>query len=972
MKQVGALVLFIMFLVVVWVPSNGSTTIPEAPARFLSGTWLYVGGVGPNNYTSIQEAVDHALEGDSVFVFSHSSPYVEHVVVNRSIYLIGENRSTTVIDGSGVGDVVLIQADDVTISGFTVQHGGDLPKVNAGIESRANRSVIHGNVVVQNGKYGVGVLLNCSSGAHVFDNIISENGNEGVFLGSSSNATIEHNEMTRNGHCAVVISKSSKNTVIENTMTDNYAGVSLWPGATDNEVARNLIHNQDYSGIGIWPGAGHNSLHDNTLSNNSLYGVLITKADDNMIAFNTIQGSNEGIRLFMANKTIFKCNNFISNNRSAFFENSSLNRWMQNYWDDHVSRMPKCIHGLMRIPWNKINVIRWINLDWRPAQLPYDVPAWGGTKDCVASVEQQHTTVLPMAIRGTTLYVGGTGPGNFTKIQDAIENATSGDTVFVYHGFYAENIYIGKSITVRGENHSTTVIDGGERGTVVTITASNVIIQGFTIQHSKNGIQYAGISVSAASNVLVTENTLRDNEGLGISIRGPGTSHTLIQANTILNSSYGLYLEDCSQANITGNTIMGNGEAAYLVSMSVSSVNNNFMSGNSGLGLHLEGAFNVTISRNTFGDDKNGMYLYDSSACRVIGNTVYRNRWYGIWLKDATDNTIEDNTITKNGDLGVYFDASFDNTIFSNTIVDNDNGIYFKDSSRNVITNNNLRNDKFNADFVTHTLLHFRNTWRSNYWERPRVMPYPISGSFKINNTPYPLIAFDWFPLRKPPEVPLRDTRHSDGNIWYVGGSGPNNYSSIQDAINHAKTNDTVFVFNGTYHEAFVVDKPLHIVGEDKTTTVLDGDGTKDLVTIIAEYVSVSGFTIQNSHFDIFVNHSSHGNISGNIILSGLHGVSAQNGCRFITISRNSFVDNVYGVRLYDSSEVTVSYNNFHNFKLNAFYFGTGLSQAKHHWYHNYWDKPRHLPYTIRGKIRLGTVSLLWLNFDWAPSQTPF
>jgi parallel beta-helix repeat protein len=384
MKQKGALVLCIMFLVVAWVPSNGVAMIPGIPARCPSGATLYVGGVGPNNYTSIQEAVDHALDGDTVFVFSHSSPYFEHVVVNRSIYLTGENRSTTVIDGSGIGDVVLIHADDVMIRSFTVQHGGDLPKVNAGIESRANRSGIHDNIVVQNGKYGVGVLLNCSSGAHVYDNIIAENGNEGVFLGRSTNATIEHNEMTGNGHCAVVISKSSGNTIVENTMADNYAGVSLWPGATDNEVARNNIFDQEYSGIGMWPGADNNSLHDNVLSNNSLYGFLMTKVDGNIIAFNTIQGSNEGIRLSMANESLFQCNNFIANNQSAFFENSSLNRWKQNYWDDHISNWPKCVHGLMRIPWNKMKVIRWINLDWHPAQKPYGIPAWGGTKECIS------------------------------------------------------------------------------------------------------------------------------------------------------------------------------------------------------------------------------------------------------------------------------------------------------------------------------------------------------------------------------------------------------------------------------------------------------------------------------------------------------------------------------------------------------------------------------------------------------------
>jgi parallel beta-helix repeat protein len=379
MKQKEALVFFIMFIVFTWVPSIGIATITEFPVRCPSGTILYVGGAGSDNYTSIQDAVEHALNGDTVFVFSYSSPYFEHVVVNRSIHLVGENRSTTVIDGSDVGDVVLLRADDITVSGFTIQHGGDLPKVNAGIESRANRSEIHGNIVFQNGKYGVGVLLNCSSAAHVYDNIIAENGNEGVFLGRSTNATIEHNEMTRNGHCAVVISKSWRNTIIENTMANNYAGVSLWPGAVDNEIARNLISDQEYSGIGMWPGADNNSIHDNVLSNNSLYGFLMTKVDGNIIAFNTIQGSNEGVRLFMVNKSVFQCNNFISNNRSVFFENSSLNRWKQNFWDDHASKMPKCIHGLMRIPWNKTIVIRWVNFDWHPVQKPYDISGWGGS-----------------------------------------------------------------------------------------------------------------------------------------------------------------------------------------------------------------------------------------------------------------------------------------------------------------------------------------------------------------------------------------------------------------------------------------------------------------------------------------------------------------------------------------------------------------------------------------------------------------
>jgi parallel beta-helix repeat protein len=207
-----------------------------------------------------------------------------------------------------------------------------------------------------------------------------ENGNEGVFLEKSTDSAVMDNVFTRNGHCAVVISQSSGNTISQNNMYENYAGVSLWPGATENTIAWNLIRNQEYSGIGMWPGTENNSIHDNMLSYNSLYGLLMTKTNGNVIAFNTIQGSNEGIRLFMANRSIIQSNNFIDNNQSAFFENSSFNRWKQNYWDDHAGKLPKCIHGLVRIPWNKMKVIRWINLDWFPAQKPYDIFVLGGVE----------------------------------------------------------------------------------------------------------------------------------------------------------------------------------------------------------------------------------------------------------------------------------------------------------------------------------------------------------------------------------------------------------------------------------------------------------------------------------------------------------------------------------------------------------------------------------------------------------------
>ncbi|MBN2600082.1 MAG: right-handed parallel beta-helix repeat-containing protein [Candidatus Thermoplasmatota archaeon] len=355
----------------IWVPVSG--LIVKTPFFFpsFSTTIIYVGGTGPNNFTTIQEAIYHASTGDTVFVYDNSSPYFEHVIVNVSIKFIGENKNTTIIDGGGSGDVVLLLADDTALSGFTIQHSGDTPKVDAGVESHGNRVVIQGNIICKNGQYGIGILLNGTSDALIKDNFISENGNEGIFLWKSENATIQENEIAQNGHCAIVISESTGTLVIQNMMYDNYAGISLWPASKNSNITYNYLWNQTYSGIGIWPEAADNIIHNNVFINNSLYGLIMTKTKGNVLAYNTIEGSNEGLRLNMANDTIIECNNFIANNNSAFFENSSLNRWKQNYWDDRIFFLPKCIPGLMRIPWNKMIVIRWINIDWFPARNPY-------------------------------------------------------------------------------------------------------------------------------------------------------------------------------------------------------------------------------------------------------------------------------------------------------------------------------------------------------------------------------------------------------------------------------------------------------------------------------------------------------------------------------------------------------------------------------------------------------------------------
>ena len=76
----------------------------------------------PDDYPTIQEAINNAADGDTVFV--KTGTYYEHVVVNKTVSLVGENSDMTIIDGNGTGHVVNITRDNVNVTNFTVRKGG--------------------------------------------------------------------------------------------------------------------------------------------------------------------------------------------------------------------------------------------------------------------------------------------------------------------------------------------------------------------------------------------------------------------------------------------------------------------------------------------------------------------------------------------------------------------------------------------------------------------------------------------------------------------------------------------------------------------------------------------------------------------------------------------------------------------------------------------------------------------------------
>ena len=182
-----------------------------------------------------------------------------------------------------------------------------------------------------------------------------------------------------------------------------------------------------------------------------------------------------------------------------------------------------------------------------------------------------------------------------------------------------------------------------------------------------------------------------------------------------------------------------------------------------------------------------------------------------------------------------------------------------------------------------------------------------------------------------------------DKNIIYVGGNQAN-YTTIQDAINAASNGDTIYVSHGVYHENILIDKSINLVGEDKTTTIIDGGKHGNVVTLshLSTQVNLTGFTIQNSGFQYYDSgidvNSDYNTIAGNIIKDCGYGVSLDlwgHNCR---IYDNTFKDNTYGVVVYSviPNSNIIYHNNFIDNHINA--YDNSNSSWMYHGEGNYWD----------------------------------
>ena len=245
LKKGLAVVVILLFIGMCVVPSTAVTELKDVSTLSFDGNTLYVGGSGPNNYTSIQDAIDDAVDGDTVFVYDDSSPYAEGLWIReKSINLIGEDKNTTIITMA----LHISSSDYVTISGFTLWP----------------------NYITPSQFYGIDVL---SSDYLKISNTIIIEFSHGIHIAYSDYCTIEKNEI-RDLTIGISLYHVFYSTFANNELKDNRYGIQLNNARSNNITNNSLINN----GITLLDYAYPNYYSGNTVNSKPLL-IFVEKQD---------------------------------------------------------------------------------------------------------------------------------------------------------------------------------------------------------------------------------------------------------------------------------------------------------------------------------------------------------------------------------------------------------------------------------------------------------------------------------------------------------------------------------------------------------------------------------------------------------------------------------------------------------------------------------------------------------------------
>jgi len=321
---------------------------------------------------------------------------------------------------------------------------------------------------------------------------------------------------------------------------------------------------------------------------------------------------------------------------------------------------------------------------------------------------------------------------NFKDLTRVIQIAEPGDILKLSPGFYYGSITLDKPITIDGQNGAKLI--GNKNSSIITISASDVIIKGLEISGSGSSHENfdSGIRLlKSATNAIIENNKILGNL-IGINVHG--AKNSLLKNNIIegrldrrMNDrGNSIYLWNARNTKIFGNDIKYGRDGIF-----VTTSNGNNFKGNRfrdlRFAIHYMYAHDSIIADNISQNNHLGYAIMNSNNVIVQGNVSQNDKKYGIMLNYTNKSQIIGNIITNNSGKCLFIYNAHKNIVKDNRFEKCDIGIHFSaGSEKNKIYQNAFISNRTQVKYAGSKWVNWSEEGKGNFWSD--------HASFDLNN----------------------------------------------------------------------------------------------------------------------------------------------------------------------------------------------------------------------------------------------
>jgi len=682
----------------------------------------------PDEYGTIQKAIDAAFEGDTIFVASGT--YYESVWVNKEyLNLIGEDQENTVIDGQKRANVLQVTADGVSISGFTIRNSRSSLSY-AGIFVMGAQGIMISEVMTLDNYHGIflyntvfATLRNNNMAHNKYDfgidgddladfvhdidasntvkdkpiyywvnqhnkqvpsdagfvavvnstDIIVRDLNltenlEGVLFAYTTKSFMENVNASDN-YVGTYLAYSKNNTVQGNNATNNQVGIYLYESESNNVNANTVMNNED--GIALYYSKDSKVNFNKLLKND--FGLLIEKSNNNTVNGNEASNNTYGLILEKSSDSTLKDNNMTSNQYNFGVLGGHLVHFIHDI-DPSNTVDDRYIYYLVNQKNFIVDPSVFPNLGYLGIVNSTNI----SVKDLAVSKNVQG---ILFAYTNSSTVANISVTGNFWGIfiVGSSLNIISGDTLA--DNQYSIDLLYSQHNTIHGNNVTT-----GLDGIFLGYSISNLIVANNVTLNRRHGIWLVGSDSNSVSSNVITSNRY------GIELHSSGSS--ILKDNNMTNNNYnfgvqGELLSHFIQDIDTSNTVEGK-IIYYLVNKHGEQV-----PADAGY-VAVVNSTHVTVANLDITNNVQGILFAYTVNSRVNGNNIAKSDVSGIDLYCSDDNNICGNTVT-DGAFGLRLVRSLNNSVGSNMVLRSLTGIYLEYSEDNIVFNNKVVGASFSV-----------------------------------------------------------------------------------------------------------------------------------------------------------------------------------------------------------------------------------------------------------------------------------